>query len=82
MSFHLQVCTDSRDGLANGLGVGYDQALIYATLGELDRGCEALARGLTDHSILMAWMRLDPRMDPLRGRQCFADVEKKLYAPK
>jgi len=65
-----------------GFGVGYDEALIYATLGELDRGCEALARGLADHSILMAWMRLDPRMDPLRGRQCFADIEKKLYAPK
>jgi hypothetical protein len=38
-----------------------------------------LARALTDKSFLVNWMRLDPRVDPLRGRKCFADVEKKLY---
>jgi DNA-binding winged helix-turn-helix (wHTH) protein/tetratricopeptide (TPR) repeat protein len=65
-----------------GYGVGYDLAAIYATLGELDRGCEALTRAVDDHSILLAWMRLDPRMDPLRGRQCFTDVEKRVYPQK
>ena len=48
-------------------------------MGELDLGCESLARALTDGSFLVNWMRLDPRMDPLRGRKCFTDVEKKLY---
>jgi DNA-binding winged helix-turn-helix (wHTH) protein/tetratricopeptide (TPR) repeat protein len=64
----------------NGFGTGYAIATIYTGLGDLDRGCEYLARGVDDHSILLAWMRLDPRMDPLRGRQCFADVEKRVYA--
>jgi DNA-binding winged helix-turn-helix (wHTH) protein/Tfp pilus assembly protein PilF len=63
-----------------GHGVGYDQAIIYSALGELDRGCEALARAADDRSVMMGWLRLDPRLDPLRGRQCFTDVERRAYA--
>jgi hypothetical protein len=29
--------------------------------------------------VLVNWMRLEPLLDPLRGRQCFADAEKRLY---
>ena len=64
-----------------GFGEAYEMATIYVTLGDLDKGCELLARALTDHSFLVNWMKLDPRMDPLRGRQCFEDVEKQLYRP-
>ena len=62
-----------------GFGTAFDQAVIYTVLGDLDRGCELLARGLEDGSFLINWMRLDPRLDPLRGRQCFTDTEKRLY---
>jgi DNA-binding winged helix-turn-helix (wHTH) protein/tetratricopeptide (TPR) repeat protein len=65
---------------SRGFGESYELATIQATLGQLDPGCESLARALTDGSFLVNWMRLDPRMDPLRGRKCFTDVEKKLYA--
>ncbi len=64
---------------AQGFGESYELATIYTALGDLDKGCELLARSLDDNSFLVNWMRLDPRMDPLRGRQCFADAEKKLY---
>lgn len=64
---------------AQGFGESYELATIHATLGNLDAACDLLARALTDKSFLVNWMRLDPRMDPLRGRQCFAVVEKKLY---
>ena len=64
---------------SRGFGESYELATIRATLGQLDLGCESLARALTDGSFLVNWMRLDPRMDPLRGRKCFTDVEKKLY---
>jgi DNA-binding winged helix-turn-helix (wHTH) protein/Tfp pilus assembly protein PilF len=64
---------------SRGFGESYELATIYTTLGDLDKGCELLGRALTDRSFLVNWMRLDPRMDPLRGRQCFADVEAKLY---
>ena len=62
-----------------GYGVAYDQALIYVALGDLDKGCEMLARALTDHSLMVSWMRLEPRLDPIRSRQCFADAERRLY---
>jgi len=62
-----------------GYGVAYEQALIYTALGDLDRGCELLGRGVTDHSVLVNWMRLEPLLDPLRGRQCFTDAESRLY---
>jgi DNA-binding winged helix-turn-helix (wHTH) protein/tetratricopeptide (TPR) repeat protein len=62
--------------------VAYDQALIYVALGDLDAGCEYLTRALTDHSMLVNWMRLDPPLDPLRGRKCYADVEAQLYKEK
>jgi hypothetical protein len=64
---------------SRGFGESYELATIRATLGELDTACELLARSLTDGSFLVNWMRLDPRMDPLRGRKCFTEVEKKLY---
>lgn len=65
-----------------GYGVAYDQALIYTALGDLDRGCEMLTRAVTDHSILVNWMRLEPALDPLRGRQCYTAADKRLYGDK
>jgi DNA-binding winged helix-turn-helix (wHTH) protein/tetratricopeptide (TPR) repeat protein len=64
---------------AQGFGESYELATIHTTLGDLDAGCALLARALQDRSFLVNWMRLDPRMDALRGRLCFADVEKRLY---
>jgi DNA-binding winged helix-turn-helix (wHTH) protein/tetratricopeptide (TPR) repeat protein len=62
-----------------GFAVAYEQAQIYATLGDIPQACAALARAVTDHSLLVNWMRLEPRLDPLRGSQCYADAERKLY---
>jgi DNA-binding winged helix-turn-helix (wHTH) protein/Tfp pilus assembly protein PilF len=62
-----------------GFGTAYDEATIYTALGELDKACERLEHALTDGSVLINWMRLDPRMDALRGRKCFAEVERRLY---
>lgn len=62
-----------------GFGVAYDEAAIYTALGDLDKACERLEHALKDGSVHINWMRLDPRMDALRGRKCFADVEKRLY---
>jgi len=64
---------------AAGHGVAYDETIVYAALGELDRACETLARAAGEHSVLLGWMRLDPRLDPLRGHRCFADVEARVY---
>jgi serine/threonine-protein kinase len=63
----------------HGFAEEYEMATIYTTLGELDEACVRLQRALEDHSLLINWMRTDPRLDALRGRQCFAAVEKQLY---
>ena len=65
-----------------GFGVAYDVAIIRAALGDMAEGCAALEQAVTDHSLQVLWMRVDPRMDPLRAQPCFEDVEKKLYREK
>lgn len=59
---------------AQGFGVGYELAIARAALGDLAGACEALDLAWRDYSPFLGWMRLDPRMDPLRGEPCFADV--------
>jgi len=61
-----------------GFGMGYEIAVIYAALGEKEKGCAALLRSLTDHSQLIGWMKLDPRLDNLRREPCFAEAQQKL----
>jgi hypothetical protein len=52
--------------------VAYEQAQIYATLGDIAQSCAAPTRAVADHSLLVNWMRLEPRLDPLRGsRRCY-----------
>ena len=67
-------------GSTNGHAVASPK--IYATLGDLPEACEALTRAVTDHSLMVNWMRLEPRLDPLRGSRCYADAERKLYGAK
>jgi DNA-binding winged helix-turn-helix (wHTH) protein/Tfp pilus assembly protein PilF len=75
---HAEISRLTRMG-RQGFGVAYDIAVIHAALGERKAGCAALERALADHSLTLPWMRLDPRMDPLRDEPCFADVRKRLY---
>jgi tetratricopeptide (TPR) repeat protein len=61
-----------------GFGMSYEIAVIHAALGDKEKGCAALLRSLTDHSQWIGWMKLDPRMDPLRDQPCFAEAQEKL----
>jgi DNA-binding winged helix-turn-helix (wHTH) protein/tetratricopeptide (TPR) repeat protein len=61
-----------------GFGVTYEAAVIYAALGDVERGCMALSQAVADHSIVVGWAKLDPRFDPLRGAACFAAVEQQI----
>ena len=64
----------------HGFAVAYEQAEVYVALGDLPHACAALTRAVSDHSLLINWMRLEPRLDPLRGSQCYADAERRLYS--
>jgi eukaryotic-like serine/threonine-protein kinase len=64
----------SREGYA----VMYEAAVIYVALGELGHGCEALTMAANEHSMFVGWAKIDPRMDGLRGKSCFAKFERSL----
>ena len=57
-----------------GFGVGYELAIIHAALGDMERACAALDLATRDLSPFLGWMRLDPRMDPLREQACFKQI--------
>ena len=61
-----------------GYGMSYEIAVIYAALGDKEKGCAALLASLADHSQWIGWMKLDPRMDPLRAEPCFAEAQQRL----
>lgn len=63
---------------AEGYGVAYDVAVIDAALGDLPAACGALERAYDDHSQAVGWMKLDPRMDPLRKEPCFDAMLRRL----
>jgi DNA-binding winged helix-turn-helix (wHTH) protein/tetratricopeptide (TPR) repeat protein len=65
---------------SEGYATSYELAIIHAALGNMDDACTALRRVLEDHSMTIGWMKLDPRMDPMRKQACFKEVSAKLYA--
>lgn len=64
-----------------GYGMSYEIAILNAALGQIDAACTALRRAPDDHSQTLGWIRLDPRMDPLREQACYAEVTQRLFPP-
>jgi TolB-like protein/DNA-binding winged helix-turn-helix (wHTH) protein len=62
-----------------GYGAAYDLAGLYAALGDKARACDALERSYDDHSQMIGWLKLDPRLDLIRGEPCYARVHRRLY---
>jgi DNA-binding winged helix-turn-helix (wHTH) protein/tetratricopeptide (TPR) repeat protein len=62
-----------------GYGVSYEIAIVQVALGQTDAACAALRDALTDHSPTVNWLRLDPRMEPLRKAPCYSEVSQQLY---
>ncbi|MFN8061442.1 MAG: protein kinase [Vicinamibacterales bacterium] len=49
-------------------------AYVYAALGDVDRGLEALERGLNERLATLLFARVDPRLDALRQDARFARI--------
>jgi tetratricopeptide (TPR) repeat protein len=62
-----------------GYGMSYEIAILHAALGQIDEACTALRRAPDDHSQTLGWMRLDPRLDPLRREPCYGEVARRLF---
>jgi len=73
---HLQRLEERR---REGYAMSYEIAIVHAALGHLDDACAALRRAPEDHSPTLGWITLDPRIDPLRGQPCYAEVTQRLF---
>ena len=51
-------------------------AVVYAGLGEKDRGLEWLERGIAERDIFLPENFFDPLLDPLRKEPEFAKIER------
>jgi tetratricopeptide (TPR) repeat protein len=56
----------------------FPQALIYAGLGENDRAIERLEWAFREHSSAMVKLKVDPRLEPLRGDARFTDLVRRV----
>ncbi|MGI8743127.1 MAG: TPR end-of-group domain-containing protein [Bryobacteraceae bacterium] len=56
----------------------FPRALIYAGLGENDRALELLERAFQERSSGMVKLKVDPRLDPLRGDARFTDLVRRV----
>jgi tetratricopeptide (TPR) repeat protein len=63
-----------------GRAVSYELAVLQSALGNVDLACAALSQAVDERAMFLGWTRLDPRLDPLRGKPCFDEVQKRIYA--
>jgi DNA-binding winged helix-turn-helix (wHTH) protein/Flp pilus assembly protein TadD len=63
----------------NGGGIMYGVATIHAALGAVDESCRALGRAVDQEALFLGWVRLDPRLDPLRGTPCFEEILRRIH---
>ncbi len=52
----------------------YDVAVIYAGLGDRDQAFAWLEKAVEQHSFWLSWLKLDPRLDPLRSDPRFSHL--------
>jgi TolB-like protein/Tfp pilus assembly protein PilF len=61
----------------------YWRALLYLSLGERDEAIRWLEKGIADHEGLeIAWIKVDPMLDPLRGDPRFEVLVQKVIGTK
>jgi TolB-like protein/Flp pilus assembly protein TadD len=55
----------------------YDLAVVYCGLGEKEQALGSLEKAVEQHDFIV-WMKLDPRLDPLRPDPRFADLIRRV----
>ena len=59
----------------------YDVALVHIGLGENDRAFEMLEKAYQERSSGLSWLRVDPRLNPLRSDPRFANLMARVGLP-
>ena len=57
-------------------------ATIYAGLGKKDRALELLENSYQERSLFMAWLKMEPKLDPLRSDPRFQDLLRRMNFPE
>ena len=60
----------------------YFYALIYSGLGDRDNAFKYLNRSLEERSDWLAYLKVDPALDPLRSDPRFSELERKVGLPQ
>jgi len=56
----------------------FDVALVYVGLGDKAQEFEWLEKAYEDHSFNLTWIKVDPRLDSLRGEPRFQDLLRRM----
>ncbi len=59
----------------------YEIAVIHIGLGEKDEAFRSFEKGLQDRSICMPFLKVDPRLDPIRSDPRYLDLVRRLAFP-
>ncbi|HEX8495181.1 MAG TPA: protein kinase [Pyrinomonadaceae bacterium] len=55
--------------------------IIYVALGDYDRAFAELEKDYENRSEALAWLKVDPRLDPLRSDPRFTDLQRRVGLP-
>ena len=61
-----------------GFVPAYDRALVHIGLGEPDAALDWLSRAYEERSCWLIYLKVDPALDPLRGRPRFAELLRRV----
>ncbi|HYY58940.1 MAG TPA: tetratricopeptide repeat protein, partial [Pyrinomonadaceae bacterium] len=56
----------------------YDFTIIYTALGERELAFEALERAFENRSEALVWLKVDPRLDPIRTDPRFISIQRRV----
>jgi DNA-binding winged helix-turn-helix (wHTH) protein/tetratricopeptide (TPR) repeat protein len=59
----------------------YQRAAVHLALGETQQALERLLEAARDRDPWLVFLRVDPKLTPLRGRRAFAELERRVFGP-
>ena len=77
----LEILTELISGLAETHISKYDIAVIHIGLGQKDQALEALENAHQERSEWLRYLKVDPRLDPLRGDPRFEKLANQVLPP-
>lgn len=76
------VLTELKDRAKQTDISSYQRALVFVGLGDKDRAFEELEKALRERSTLLGYLRMDPRLEPLRTDPRYQDLLRQVGLPQ